>query len=684
MPRVSIIIPTYNRAPLLKYALDSVMAQSFQDFEVILVDDASTDDTEQLVERYSREVRYVRLGKHFGLPSVARNAGLQIARGDYVAFLDSDDQWPPQKVERQVRILDRYPNVGLVCSNALVLEERQDKPNRLYLQGEYTRSGWVLKELLHDNFVITSTAVIRRSLLERVGIFSEDPLLRGVEDYDLWLRIAAASMIYYIPEPLAIYRDHTGSIRAQQSRVSYWQGMLLILRLLRQRLKDWGHQDALSEQLMDNLTYTYFGQLLKAHWDSGQYLSAVSLAFRLTRQRPMNGLKLFLIRLFRTVTRLPRHAAEERVVTIFPSRQPLGRVLFSYLNYSILWKDDNTKFSGHSNKWESREIARIFQRMGFTVDAISWTDQSFVPQEEYDVIFDISTNLGRLAPFLSSKAMKLLHLTGSYAPYQNAAELERIRALQERRGIRLAPRRLVKDLELFENSLDLADMCSLIGSERTLQTFPEHYQRKITLVTVSASYTGWKKDSDALVPEDREFLWFFGGGAVHKGLDLVLEAFAGNPDLKLNVVGPVHKEEDFFHEFRKELTQLPNIRYHGYVDPASDKFREIVSRVFCFIAPCCSEAISPAAATCLQIGLFPIISYEAGISLPEGQSMYLETCSAEEIALLARQAHGMHKDELHEQISSLQKFAEAQYSREKFSADMTKYLSRVLSDGARS
>jgi len=390
-----------------------------------------------------------------------------------------------------------------------------------------------------------------------------------------------------------------------------------------------------------------------------------------------------MFHVIRRVRRLLRDIVEERVVTIFPFGQPLGRVLFSYLNYPVLWKDADKRFSGHSNRWESREIARIFQKMGFIVDAISWTDQSFIPQEEYDVIFDIFTNLRRLAHFASSKGMKLLHLTGSYAPYHNAAELERIRALEERRGVKLTPRRLVKDLELYKDSLNLADMCSLIGNEHTLQTFPEHYRRKITLVTVSSSYTGWKKGPDALVPKEREFLWFFGSGAAHKGLDLVLEAFAQNPDLRLNVVGPVDKEEDFFDAFRKELTRLPNIKYHGYLDPASEKFEEIVSRVFCFIAPSCSEAISSAVATCLQIGLFPIITYDTGISLPEECGMYLETCSADEVALLARGAYGMDKDKLHEQISSIQKFAEARYSRGKFSLDMTKYLSRALSQGVR-
>jgi len=288
MTCVSIIIPTFNRFDLLGHALDSLLSQTLQDFEVIVVDDGSTDNTKQLAESYC-QVRYVRL-EHSGLPALVRNSGLRIAHGNYVAFLDSDDQWLPQKLERQVAILDKYPNVGLVCSNALILEDNKNT-GQLYLREGQGRSGWVLKELLKDNFVITSTAVVRRSMLEQVGVFEETTLLRALEDHDLWLRIAAVSEVYYIPEPLALYRNNPASIRAQQSRISYWQGMLLILERLRQHLKDWGYQDPLIEQVIDDQSYDYRQQLLNAYLADDQYFDAVKCVLQLIRQRPVNAFK---------------------------------------------------------------------------------------------------------------------------------------------------------------------------------------------------------------------------------------------------------------------------------------------------------------------------------------------------------------------------------------------------------
>ena len=285
MPRVSVIIPTYNRADFIAYAIDSVLAQTLQDFEIIVADDGSTDETDRVLESYGDRVRYVRLD-HSGLPATVRNAALQLAQGDYVAFLDSDDGWLPHKIEQQVRILDDNPNVGLVHSNALVLEVGQDKPSRLYFEDEKRRNGKVLRDLLQDNFVITSTAIVRRSLLKQAGSFDENRLLRAIEDYDLWLRIAALSEFYYVPEALAIYRDNSTSIRTQQTRVAYWQGLLLILERLKTFLKNSGYHDAIAEQLIVDLAYTYRRRLLKANWASARYIDAIHCALQLMSKRP--------------------------------------------------------------------------------------------------------------------------------------------------------------------------------------------------------------------------------------------------------------------------------------------------------------------------------------------------------------------------------------------------------------
>ena len=225
-PRVSVVIPTYNRAALLVEAVESVLAQTFADLEVIIADDGSTDGSAELVAALGDErVEVLRLD-HSGTPAVARNAALARARGELVAFLDSDDVWVPEKLERQVAILHRSPGVGLVCSNSSVIDEDGNGIRDRYLPPDEGASGDVLAELLDVNFVVNSSAVARRELVEQAGAFSEDPRLRAVEDYDLWLRVAATCEVVYLPEALVGYREHGGSVRGRVPRTAHWAGLL--------------------------------------------------------------------------------------------------------------------------------------------------------------------------------------------------------------------------------------------------------------------------------------------------------------------------------------------------------------------------------------------------------------------------------------------------------------------------
>ena len=254
MPKVSIIIPTYNRAALLPEALESVFAQTFQDFEVIVVDDGSTDNTAALMEGYIRrfgdKVRYTAV-PHVGQLGVLRNKGLDIARGEYAALLDSDDTWMPSKLERQAAILNDNPSVGLVSSNVQVLDGDTGKIAGRYLRPGQGKSGAVLADLIRDNFAVLPTVVIRRSVLQRTGPFGCDPLLRGIEDYDLWLRIAALAEVRYLDEPLAVYRDHAGSMRRSYHMPTHWRGHLLIIERLRRFLADQGLLNRALARLLD-------------------------------------------------------------------------------------------------------------------------------------------------------------------------------------------------------------------------------------------------------------------------------------------------------------------------------------------------------------------------------------------------------------------------------------------------
>lgn len=206
--RVSVIVPTYNRAEKLKRALASVSAQSRGDLELIVVDDASGDDTRDVVESLSdANLRYVRHSSRKG-GSAARNTGLRVCQGDYVAFLDSDDEWLPTKIERQLEVFARCSSeTGLVYTGAVHV-----RPGREPAVRTPRYRGSIARQLLTENVVGSASAgMVRRDVLDLVGGFDET--LEALQDLDLWLRISERFRIDFVPDILVRIHVHEGAER---------------------------------------------------------------------------------------------------------------------------------------------------------------------------------------------------------------------------------------------------------------------------------------------------------------------------------------------------------------------------------------------------------------------------------------------------------------------------------------
>jgi glycosyltransferase involved in cell wall biosynthesis len=214
-PRVSVIIATYNRASWLQEAVSSVLAQSFSDFEIIIADDGSTDNTPGIVAQMSFAGRYL-LIPHSGRPSMVRNRALDVARGDLIAFLDDDDLWPAGKLQKQVAAFDRSPNIDLLYGDARALRDDSPVPSAPLLSARQKRADRLFEALLADCFIYPSTAMVRRHTLMTVGGFDES--LVTVEDYDLWLRLAYQGRAVFLPEPAVILRRHDRGISALRRR----------------------------------------------------------------------------------------------------------------------------------------------------------------------------------------------------------------------------------------------------------------------------------------------------------------------------------------------------------------------------------------------------------------------------------------------------------------------------------
>ena len=204
MAKVSVIIPTYNRPELLTKSINSVISQTFGDFELIVIDDCSPDNTPNVLGRFSDErMKVIRNSSNMGIAAV-RNIGVRGSKGEYIAFLDDDDEWLPDKLEKQLTVMEKGPgSTGCVYTGCMIIGADGSDAVRTSVPVYRNR---VLKELLLENFITTSTLLLRKSCFDRAGLFDER--FPYGEDYDMWIRVAEDFEFDFSPEPLTKYRVH--------------------------------------------------------------------------------------------------------------------------------------------------------------------------------------------------------------------------------------------------------------------------------------------------------------------------------------------------------------------------------------------------------------------------------------------------------------------------------------------
>jgi len=231
-PSLSLVIATFNHGRYLGAALDSVLAQT-RPTEIIVVDDGSTDDTPAVLARFAPRVRVHRQDNR-GL-SAARNAGLELARGEYIGFLDADDVIAPTKLAKQAAVLDADPQVGWTYCDVRIDDEVTGQSRlaseRFRYEGRRLE-GWIFPELVRGNFMPVMAPLVRRQALAAAGEF--DARLTPMEDWDLWLRLSLVAPVRYVAEPLATYLVRAGGMSRDRDRMERSR-FLIIDKLARTR-----------------------------------------------------------------------------------------------------------------------------------------------------------------------------------------------------------------------------------------------------------------------------------------------------------------------------------------------------------------------------------------------------------------------------------------------------------------
>lgn len=374
---------------------------------------------------------------------------------------------------------------------------------------------------------------------------------------------------------------------------------------------------------------------------------------------------------------------DKRVVHLEPSggdEPPRGDALVAYILDAVLDMDADLPVT-HTNFWETRQIVRTFLDLGYRVDVVHWTNSEFVPEKPYRVALDVRHLMPRWREHLPDDCLRLFHGETSHASFNDAAEERRHAAFEARHGFRLPERKAIGDTPAFA----AADAATILGDDRTLDTY-----RAVTgddgpgiwPVTISAPAVYPRLDRDFEECRGR-YLWLGSEGLVHKGLDLVLEAFRELPDHHLTICGPIHREREFERFYWRDLYESSNVHTWGWIDVTSDAFLRLARETLAMIYPSCSEGQCGSVVTCLHAGLVPLVSDRTGVPLDPSWAVELTEPTVESLRQAVRQLSARPADELQAMTDAARDYARRHHTKERFASKYRRAIEEILASSQR-
>ena len=356
-----------------------------------------------------------------------------------------------------------------------------------------------------------------------------------------------------------------------------------------------------------------------------------------------------------------------------------GTVLLSFITGPFTLAPGEYFTDPHPNYWAVTEIVRIFLERGYDVDAIEWNNFKFIPKKKYIVCIDMQYNLERLSKYLPANCIKIMHLVASYPEYQNKVENERIKALEKRRGVIIQPRRT----DPLTSNPGIADFIGGYGNKTVHGTFAS-FGKKIEKIPVPAMDTYDFPENKNFEISKGNFLWFGGGGAILKGLDLVVEAFATLPHLNLIIIGPASYEKEFEEIYKKELN-LPNIKRYsrpkitksGKIMVDGKDISEIFNQCGAIVYMSASEGGGGATVHAMQAGLFPIVTPNTGI-YEEAPSIIVNNPTVENIKNAVLEFSKLPAEKIKEMSKDVWIFARENYTREIFTKKYENFIDNII------
>lgn len=365
------------------------------------------------------------------------------------------------------------------------------------------------------------------------------------------------------------------------------------------------------------------------------------------------------------------------VVHLHTKKTKKGVVLISLMTAPFVGVPGKNYTDPHPNYFACEEMARSFLVRGYDVDVIDWDNDTFIPKKKYIACIDSQRNLERLAGILGSECKKIMYVTASRPAFQNEAEEKRIDALEKRRGVRFS----VKRVERPSENARFADFLQGSGNKSVRDTYGDLSDKIVPIPIASMEFYNYPEHKD-FTEARKHFLWFGGGGAILKGLDLVIEAFAEMPEYTITLVGPAAFEKEFVAEYQHELA-LPNVeRYPRPVIRAggnmvgNKKLEDVMKDCVAVVFPSASEGHGASVVQAMQAGLIPVVTAASGIE--EQVAHLIEKPTVEAVKNAVRKIANTDPQILAKESRRIWEFARTNHSKEMYAKRFGNFIDNVL------
>jgi len=656
-PLVSIIIPVYNGSNYLQYAIDSALGQDYDNIEVVVVNDGSTDNTEEIAKSYGNKIKY--FSKKNGGVSTALNLAIENSKGEYISWLSHDDYYLHNKISKQIQVLGKLEDRNKIIPycNVRVIDLLNDIENDyIKKQKRVIISKYDSIKSLFLFHIHGCALLIPRNAFYNVGFF--DVKLLTTQDYYLWVQFIENGYIFmYIPEILVVTRWHI----QQNSRDTKATEI---------------NEDV---NLWEFAKKTFYQEIKKAPlrerkiFKKGKKIKYLDCIYRLLKK----VLKIFiphglvlLHRYYRNKkTKETFFLGQTLIVNLnadLTKKQP--RVLISYISKPLL-----DIAAHHTNISETFQIIQYFSSRNFIIDLVYCNDitaLSKIQTLKYDFIF----GFGDVFYFMTKNYPNInncIYVTENTPDFSHKKEKERIDYYYYRHKIKIP---FSRTGNFYKNEhFDFAKNALTMGIESQLYRYS--YTNLQIISPTGLLNTNFTKHCEITDKIKKSFLWFGSRGAVHKGLDILIDIVENNKDLTLHICGLDNNEK---YLFKEKILKCKNIYDHGFINTNSQKFVEIINSVTFLVFPSCSEGMSSAVLTIARHGVLLLLQNSSGMDRIGEHAFWLEDFKIEHVEKRMREVSALGNDYLTQKSRELQKYANREFCLDNFTENFKKCMDKIL------